>query len=154
MLATASGASGHAHLWQRERAPQRMQESPPLEEALPLVLATSVSLGERRALERAFRSAGFDVRTVACADDASNEISNHDGSCVLVIDSGLLEMSDDAQWRLLRAHNPGLGLVIRCWIQREPGVERTEARTFLVHPDHAEGLFEAVRSLGASASVA
>jgi len=88
------------------------------------------------------------VRGVECADDARDEISDHGGACVLVIDSGLLEMSYDAQWRLFRARNPDLGTVIRSWIPRDPGVERVDLHTFLVHPDHGDGLVEAIRALG------
>jgi hypothetical protein len=115
----------------------------------PLVLASSVSLCERRALESLLKPAGFEVRGVECADEARDEISGHGGgACVLVIDSGLLVMKEDAQWRLFRALTPDLGTVIRCWIHRDPGIERADPRTFLVHPDDERGLVKAVRTLG------
>jgi hypothetical protein len=115
-----------------------------------LVLAASASPYESRSLERVLGSAGFPVRGVMCANDAGDEVSHHRGSCVLVIDSGLLEMDFDPQWRLFRDSNPELGTVIRSWIEREPGIRQTQPRTFVVHPDHRDGLLDAVRKLGAT----
>jgi hypothetical protein len=115
-----------------------------------LVLAASASSYESRCLERMLGSAGFPVLAVTCANDACDEVSHRRGLCVLVIDSGLLEMDFDPQWRVFRASNPELGTVIRCWIERDPGIRQTEPRTFVVHPDHGDGLLDAVRKLAAS----
>ena len=115
-----------------------------------LVLAASASLYESSGLERVLGSAGFRVHAVTCADDAGDQVSQHRGYCVLVIDSGLLEMDFDPQWRLFCGSNPELGTVIRSWIERDPGIRQTQARTFVVHPDHGDGLLDAVRKLGTS----
>jgi CheY-like chemotaxis protein len=128
---------------------QRSRSEKPMMNGL-LVLAAGASPYESRSLERMLGSAGFPVRAVTCANDACDEVSQHRGHCVLVIDSGLLEMDFDAQWRLFRASNPELGTVIRCWIERDPGIRQTQPRTFVVHPDHGDGLLDAVRKLGAS----
>jgi len=115
----------------------------------PLVLAASASRYEICSLERTLGLAGFAVRAVACANDAGDALSQCRGHCVLVIDSGLLEMDFDTQWQVLRACNPELGTVIRCWIERDPGIRQIQPRTFVVHPDHRDGLLDAVRKLGA-----
>jgi hypothetical protein len=116
-----------------------------------LVLAASTSPYESRSLERTLGFAGFAVRAVRCANDAGDALSQCLGDCVLVIDSGLLEMDFDPQWRVLRASNPELGTVIRCWIARDPGIRQIQPRTFVVHPDCRDGLLDAVRKLGAIA---
>jgi hypothetical protein len=122
-----------------------------MENETPLVLAASASLYECRSLEQMLGSVGFSVRAVMCAKDARGQVAHQRGHCVLVIDSGLLEMTHDPQWRRFRARYPELGMVIRCWIGRDPGIQQTRARTFVVHPDHREGLLDAVRKLGANA---
>ena len=121
----------------------------PVRLGLPLVLAASVSAQEQRRVESMLKDAGFEVRRVHGADDAEDEISGHDGSCVLVVDSGLLEMRHNDEWRGLRARHPELGTVVRCLIKMDPGIQRKEPGTFLVHPDHSEGLLQALRALGA-----
>ena len=95
-------------------------------------------------------SEGFPVHAVTCANDACDEVSHHSGNCVLVIDSGFLEMDFDPQWRLFRTSNPELGTVIRCWIERDLGILQNQPRTFVVHPDQRDGLLDAVRKLGAN----
>jgi hypothetical protein len=94
------------------------------------------------------------VRAADGAGDAAAEIAGHPGTSVLVIDSGLLHMPHDAQWRLLRARHPSLGVVVRCLIASSPGLEEEDAGTFRVHPDHRQGLLRAVRILGARATSA
>jgi CheY-like chemotaxis protein len=112
-----------------------------------LVLAASVSAADRHSIERMLKDRGFDVRAVAGAEEAEDEITGHVGPCVLVVDSGLLAMVHDGAWRDVRARHPGLGTVVRCLIARDPGVQRSAERAFLVHPDCDEGLLEAVRAL-------
>jgi hypothetical protein len=113
-----------------------------------LVLAASASHYETRCLEQMLGCAGLSSCAVKSAKAACYEVSHHDGHCVLVIDSGLLDMNFDPQWRLFRADNPELGTVIRCLIERVPGIQRTQERTFVVHPDYGDGLLDAVRKLG------
>ncbi|MDH3685608.1 MAG: hypothetical protein OEP95_05250 [Myxococcales bacterium] len=116
----------------------------------PLVLTASVSHGERRSLESTFKDAGLEAHGVDRANDADGEIAGHDGPSVLVIDSGLLEMPHDAQWRDLRKRHADLGAVVRCLVRGNPGAERTNERTFHVHPDHLEELISAIRTLGSA----
>jgi hypothetical protein len=116
-----------------------------------LVLTATVSRGDRRALELVLKEAGFEVRGVDGAGDADTELSSHSGRCVLVIDSGLLNMAHDAQWRFLRERHPELCAVVRCLIPEGQGIQAAERRTLLVHPDHGEDLLEAVRRLAATA---
>jgi DNA-binding response OmpR family regulator len=118
-----------------------------MREIPPLVLTASVSPHDGRWVESTLERAGFQVRLVDDAEAAHGAISGRDGGYVLVIDSGLLEMPHDAQWRLLRARHPRLGAVVRCLIGADPGIRRAEGRTFHVHPDCGEGLLQAVRAL-------
>ena len=110
-----------------------------------LVLAASISADDRCSIERLLKGEGFEARAVARAEEAENEISGHGGPCVLVVDSGLL--ANDGPWRDVHARHPGLGTVVRCLIARDPGIQRSAERAFLVHPDCNKGLLEAVRSL-------
>jgi hypothetical protein len=116
--------------------------------AEPLVLAATVAADERRWLEWTLKKGGFDVRGVHDAVDADGEVSLHAGRCVLIIDSGLLVMAHDSQWRVLRARHPSLGVVIRCLINGHSGIRQAEERTFEVHPDNGAALLDAVRALG------
>lgn len=111
-----------------------------------LVLAASVAVGDRRWVERTVKDGGYEVRGVVGAEEADEQIDGNARRCVLVIDSGLLEMAHDGVWRELRTRHPELRVVVRCLIAREPGLQRMEAHTFLVHPDSADGLLEAVHS--------
>ena len=120
------------------------------DEAL-LVLTANVSRRDRVQIERRLAREGFACRGVDDAARADDEISDQDGDCILIIDSGLLEMVHDAQWRMLLARHPQLRTVIRCLIAEDPGVERTDDHTYLVHPDAGEGLLEAVLALGLTA---
>lgn len=114
----------------------------------PLVLTANVSAVDRQWIAKTFEDAGFDVLGVEAAKDVDAHLARHRRRCVLVIDSGLLGMPHDDQWRLLRTRHPDLGAVVRCWIGKEPGMRRTEERTFLVHPDDGGGLLLAARALG------
>jgi FixJ family two-component response regulator len=116
----------------------------------PLVLAATVSAEERRLLAKTLAEAGFDARGVEDAAEALAEISGRSGGCILVVDSGLLEMRHDGLWRSLR-ERAGLGTVVRSWIAKVPGGERRGQVTFLVHPDDEKSLIEAVRALAAHA---
>jgi hypothetical protein len=116
-----------------------------MHQVLPLVLAATVSRSEALELEQVLKEAGLEVRGFVDAECAATELVAHRGACVLVLDAGLLQMSQDAQWRTLRERHPHLGTVIRCLI-REPGVRRLDDNTVLVHPDSAETLIEAVLS--------
>jgi hypothetical protein len=113
----------------------------------PLVLTATVSRDERRRLEAFLKRAGFEVRGVEEAGDVDGEIARHPGSTVLIIDSGLLAMSHDPQWRRLRQRQPGLGAIVRTLIAADPGIERADEGTFLAHPDQREGLVTAIRAL-------
>lgn len=115
-----------------------------------LVLAATVSSQEGRLIARTLKEEGLDARVVIDAEDADAEISAHPGPCVLVLDSGLLQMPRNEGWRTLGDGHGRLGIVVRCLIDRDPGLERTKERTFLVHPDNREGLLEAIRTLGGS----
>jgi hypothetical protein len=125
----------------------------PLLARQPLVLVASVSRSDRHALEKLFGDARFEVRSIEAAGDADGAVSGHGGPCALVIDAGLLGMTHDGQWRSLRQRHPDLGVVIRCLIGSDRGLQRMDPRTFLVHPDYDEGLVEAARALGAVAAV-
>jgi DNA-binding NtrC family response regulator len=116
----------------------------------PLVLAATASADEGRRLSSTLKEAGFEVRCIDGAEDAEIEIGSQAGPCVLVIDSGLLEMHHDDQWRVLGTRHPGLATVVRCWIKRNPGFQRREACKFLVHPDDGESLLRAIRALAAT----
>jgi hypothetical protein len=118
-----------------------------------LVLAASVSVADRRWVERTVKDGGYEVRGVGGADEADEQIDGRAAArCVLVIDSGLLEMAHDGAWRDLRTRHPGLRVVVRCLIAREPGLQRMEAHTVLVHPDSAHRLLEAVDTFQAAAA--
>ena len=91
----------------------------------------------------------YDQR-VDAATDADVEIRSHTGACVLVVDSGLLEMHHDGQWRTLRERHPAIGTVVRCWVPRNPGMQRAERGRLQVHPDDDESLIRAVRALCAA----
>lgn len=116
----------------------------------PLVLAATVSDEERRLLAKSLAEAGFEARGVDDPAVALAEISGRDGGCILVIDSGLLQMRHDGLWRSLR-ERVGLGTVVRSWIAKVPGGDRRGHGTFLVHPDDEESLIQAVRALAAHA---
>jgi hypothetical protein len=118
-----------------------------------LVLAASVSAADRRWIERTLKEHGFDVRAVAGAEEAEDEITGHAGPCVLVVDCGLLARVHDGAWRDVCARHPWLGTVVRCVIARDPGVQRSAEREFLVHPDCEVGLLEAVRALAGAPAV-
>jgi hypothetical protein len=128
-------------------APRREPDAEPL-----LVLAASVAVEDRRWVERTVKDGGYEVRGVADAGEAAERIDGNAGRCVLVIDSGLLEMAHDCAWRELRTRHPQLRVVVRCLIAREPGLQRMEAHTFLVHPDSADGLLEAMHSFRMTAA--
>jgi hypothetical protein len=119
---------------------------------VPLVLAASVSATDRRSLEKLLIDARFEAQGIDGARDADGAISRHGGPWVLVIDAGLLGMTHDGQWRLLRERHPTLGVVVRCLVDRNLGPQRMDGHTFLVHPDHDEGLVKAVRALADAAA--
>ena len=116
----------------------------------PLVLTASASADERHRLAAALEEGGFEIRLVDEAEKADAEIRDHPGVCVLVIDSGLLEMHHDGQWRSLCERNPTLATVVRCWAPKNPAVRSKERRQLRVHPDDPEGLLNAIRSLAAT----
>jgi CheY-like chemotaxis protein len=118
----------------------------------PLVLIAGVSPHERRIVESSLKKTGFTTVAVDDAEDAATELAANGTSCLLVIDSGLLEATHDSQWRVLRARHPGLGAVVRCLIPRAKGSLRTDGKTFLVHPDDDEGMRQAVRVLAMAPS--
>jgi hypothetical protein len=119
----------------------------------PLVLIASASPHERRVVGSSLKETGFTILAVDDAEDAGREVVSANGfSCVLVIDSGLLEVCHDSQWRDFRVRHPGLGTVLRCLIPRDSGIQRTESRTFVVHPGDLDGMQQAVRVLAVAAS--
>lgn len=112
----------------------------------PTVVIASASVQERRKLELALKETGWNLYQADTAGDAARAVAAGNGSCVLVIDSGLLQMNHDSQWRLLRERHPGLGAVVRCLVP--PGeIRRRDESTFLVHPDDEDGTCRAVRLL-------
>jgi hypothetical protein len=117
----------------------------------PLVLVASVSAYERHRLELVLKRTGSTLCAVADAAEARRAHDGHDGVCVLVIDSGLLEMDHDPQWRELRSRHPELGAVVRC-LFAGGGIRRRDGNTLLVHPDDEEAAREAIRVLAVSAS--
>lgn len=117
---------------------------------LPVVLTASVSNGDCERFASTLSEAGFVVRSVDSAAAVNDQLTGCPGSCVLVIDSGLLEMSHDAQWRRLRSSNPDLGTVVHSLIDSNGGTSIKKGRTILVHPDHPERLLKAVQSLAAT----
>jgi len=112
-----------------------------------LVLAAVVSSDEGRMLEKNLKREGFEVRRVDDARDAETEFSSHVGSSVLVIDSGLLLMPHDGQWRGLRERQPSLGAVVRSLLRHYPIHAVDGERTLLVHPDDHDGLVRSIREL-------
>lgn len=115
----------------------------------PVILIASASAHERDHLERSLKKTGWDFRGVGNAAEADRACAVHCGASVLVIDSGLLEMAHDPQWRILRDRNPQLGAVVRCLVPRG-GSRRANGSTFLVHPDDHDGIRRAVAALGAA----
>jgi hypothetical protein len=82
-------------------------------------------------------------------DDAAQTARYLDGGgrpTVLVIDAGLLEMTHDPQWRLLRTQHPRLAMVVRCLIPQDRGFREQGESTFLVHPDDDQGMCRAIRA--------
>jgi CheY-like chemotaxis protein len=116
----------------------------------PLVLVASVSPYERRSVQSSLKRTGFTTVAVDNAEDAVRELAANGVSCVLVIDSGLLEAAHDAQWRHLRARHSTLGAVVRCLVPRANGSQRTDGYTLLVRPDDRKALRQAVRALAAT----
>lgn len=115
----------------------------------PMVLIASVSAYERHRLELALKRTGWTLCVTPTAEEASRAYAAHDGSSVLVIDSGLLEMAHDPQWRVLRSDLPELGAVVRCLIPGG-GIQRSNGNTFLVHPDDGDAICHAIRLLDGS----
>lgn len=118
----------------------------------PVILIASASAYEQDRLGLDLEKTGWNLRGVEDAEEAARACAAHNGASVLVIDSGLLEMAHDPQWRVLRTRQPQLGAVVRCWIPRD-GIKRANDRTFLVHPDDHDGICEAIAALGASRPV-
>lgn len=121
-----------------------------MQKGTPLVLIASVSPSDGQALEVAFKELGWDRVLVHDAADAADQIDDRGRPAVLVIDSGLLEMAHDPQWRMLRVNNPELGTVVRCLVScrgRDAAPVRSDEATFHAHPDDLEGLCHAVRTL-------
>jgi hypothetical protein len=116
---------------------------------VPIVLLSSASADERLRVAAALKEGGLEVRQVDSAEDAEIEIGSDAGSCVLVIDSGQLEMPHDGRWRGLCERHPRLALVVRCWAPKNPGIRPREQRRLLVHPDDPESLLNAIRALAA-----
>lgn len=112
-----------------------------------VVLVASGSLMERQIAGSSLGEAGCATRDVASAEVAAKEVAARGRSCVLMIDSGLLEASHDPQWRLFRAQHPELGVIVRCLIPGIPGHLRDDARTFLVSPRDFDGVRQAVHAL-------
>jgi hypothetical protein len=114
-----------------------------------LVLIAGVSAHERRAVESTLESSGFGTVLVNDARHAEKELAVN-GSCVLVIDSGLLQAPHDGQWRNLRSRHPQLGTVVRRLIARANTCLPVDDATLLVHPDDDVGLRQAIRVLVAA----
>ena len=115
--------------------------------ACPLVLIAGVSPHERRSVESSLSETGYTTRAVNDAEHAATEFVANGTSCVLVIDSGLLEADHDPQWRSLRADHPRLGAVVRCLVPGANGRRYEEDRTVFVHPDDQQAMQRAVRVL-------
>jgi hypothetical protein len=115
----------------------------------PVVLIASASAYERHRLELSLKKTIWNLCGVEDAEEAARACAAHNGACILVIDSGLLEMTHDPQWRVLRTRQPQLGAVVRCLLP-EDGVRRVNGSTFLVHPDDHDGICQAVAALRAS----
>lgn len=117
-------------------------------EETPVVLIASVSRDDGWRLERALKSEGWTLLRVDDAEEAAQQLDRGDGrGGVLLIDAGLLEMTHDAQWRLLRARRPDLGTVVRCLISGSGPLACRDGRTFQVDPDDVEAMCHAVRHL-------
>jgi hypothetical protein len=115
----------------------------------PAILIASVSAYEQHRLGLTLEKTGWNVRVVEDAKEAAKACADHNGASILVIDSGLLEMAHDPQWRILRSGHPQLGAVVRCLVPRG-GLRRANGSTFLVHPDDHDGLRRAVDAFGAA----
>jgi DNA-binding response OmpR family regulator len=116
----------------------------------PLILIASASAKERRTVGAILGQAGLTALAVEDAKDAAKRVAANDASGVLVIDAGLLDALHDSQWRVLREHHPGLGVVVRVLIPRDGGSQRVDDRTYHVHPADHEGMQQAVRALAAA----
>ncbi len=126
---------------------------------VPVVLIASVSPDDGLRLETKLNGSGWDLQQVGNAHDAARRLNGNGNGAVLVIDSGLLEMAHDGQWRELQRRYPNLGTVVRCLLPlaktgAEPAIRKSGrtngSSTFRVHPDDAEGVGQAVRSLSVS----
>lgn len=109
----------------------------------PLILIASISDYEAQLLQRALERAGRAPHKARDAGEAARACSRHDGASVLVIDSGLLAMAHDPQWRLLQSRYPQLGVVVRALI-RPGSIRQAGENTFLVHPDDESGMCRAI----------
>ncbi len=114
----------------------------------PVLLIASVSAYEAELLELSLRPAGWDLVRVHGADEAARLLARcRERAPVLVIDSGVLEMPHDGQWRELRALFPELGTIVRCLLPQRGIREPRDGRTLEVHPDDVDGIRAAVRGL-------
>ena len=116
-----------------------------------LVLIATASLDDGRDVERSLAKTGWSVRRVPNAPEAERHLNGGGAPAVLVIDSGLLEMAHDSQWRELRQSHPSLGAVVRCLVAREGGLRRRDATTLLVHPDAVSEMCQGIQVLGGPA---
>lgn len=112
----------------------------------PLVLVATASPYEWERLEPRLDAKRWVLRRVEKAIDAHQACHDEEAPPVLVIDSGLLGMARDPQWRELPAAHPEMGLVVRCLLPRGES-QRVDDRTFHVDPDDGESLCRAVRVL-------
>lgn len=118
----------------------------------PVVLIATVSRYDGRSLELTLKRMGWDLVRVASASEAREQIAGPARPAVLVIDAGLLQMEQDAQWRTLRTGHPALGTVVRSLVPRSGKrgpLARWDGRALAVHPDDFDGLCRAIRSLAA-----
>ena len=123
----------------------------PKADPTPVVLIASVSPHESRLVERALSQSGWTLLPVDDAGRATRALDGGERNTVLVIDSGLLEMAHDSQWRVLRAHHPELRTVVRCLTPRTRSLESGDGRTLRVHPDDLQAMREGIRWLCAGA---
>ncbi len=112
------------------------------------VLIACVSPQEGCLLESSLAKTGWSVLRVDDAGHAVRELDGGEQLAVLVIDGGLLEMTHDAQWRVLLEGCPRLGVVVRCLAPRADPPRARDESTFEVHPDDLDGIRRTVRRLG------
>ena len=145
-VSVLDGAAGQNRKGDPMKGGEQMQASK--NNGAPQVLIASVSRHEGRALEASLERHGCSVLMVDDADHAARELDHGGHLGVLVIDAGLLEMTHDAQWRVLATRHPQLGLVVRCLAPRREQPRRGIITRFEVHPDDVETICWAVGCFG------